>query len=242
MKLSRVTGLTAIALFSIVTPVQAFSATGVSQGSWGMPSNPSGSTFLSSKNAGSNNRLSWGVPAEGSFSNYVQFDGVSIDASLNQPFRVGNLTYRNGTVSDSFDGDFPLNVTLELNSPTNISQSFRYDFNIFNTPNSTGDPVLDGDILRLSVSGVSSQSFQVDGQYYTLQLLGFSRDQGMTLLNEFRSPEGFVDRASLYGQIVAAEAVPEPMTIAGLALAGVGLAAARLRRKSADQLVEQSHS
>lgn len=216
---------------SIITPAQAFSIAGTSTASWGLPATPSASTTLSNVNGGVNNRLTWGNPTINSFSNYVQFDGTSINATTGSQFKIGDLTYRNGATTDNFDGDFPLVVTLVLSAPTSISQNFNFGFNILNTPNSTNNPVLDGDRLRFATAGLASQSFSFNGVNYTLALTGFSNDGGLSFVEEFNSPEGSTASAGLYGQVIAAEAVPEPLTTTGLLLAGAGLLGARRRSK-----------
>lgn len=123
---------------------------------------------------------------------------------------MGDLTYRNGSVWDGFNGDFPLGISLNFANPTLGSQNFSFLFNIFNSPNVTGDPVVDGDRLRFSNSGISSQTFTLENRIYNLQLMGFSSDGGNTLLGEFNSPEGTTAYASLYGKIQAIDSVPTP--------------------------------
>lgn len=216
---------------STITPAQAFSIAGTSTGSWGLPSSPSASTTLSGVDGEVNNRLTWGTPTTNSFSNYVQFNGTSINALTGSQFKIGDLTYRNGATTDNFDGDFPLAVTLVLSAPTSVSQNFNFGFNILNTANFTGDPVLDGDRLRFATAGLSSQSFSFNGVDYTLALTGFSSDGGLTFVDEFNSPEGSTASAGLYGQVIAVEAVPEPLTTTGLLLAGAGLLGTRRRLK-----------
>jgi len=235
MTFHSLTGVTAAAtvaaLVSVAAPAHAFAIAGTSSGSWGLPGVPTPSTILSNENGGTDNRLSWGTPVTDSFANYVQFDGASISALSGSQFKVGDLTYRNGSTTDNFDGDFPLSVSLSLHSPTNLNPTFSFLFNILNTPN-TGNPITDADRLRFSTAGLSGESFNVGGVDYTLLLTGFSADGGTTFISEFNAPEGAIARAGLYGKVIpTAEAVPEPTTMAGLALAGAGLAAARRRRK-----------
>lgn len=225
------TAISCTLVVSTVTPAQAFSIAGTSTGSWGLPAAPSASTTLSSVAGGVNNRLTWGIPTTNSFSNYVQFNGTDINAAAGSQFKIGDLTYRNGATLDNFDGDFPLVVTLILSAPTSVSQNFNFGFNILNTTNVTNDPVLDGDRLRFSTAGLASQSFSFNGVNYTLALTGFSSDGGLTFVDEFNSPEGSTASAGLYGQVIAAEAVPEPLTTTGLLLAGAGLLGARRRQK-----------
>lgn len=231
--------------------VQALSFTGASSGRWGMPANPSASTILSNQNRGINNRLSWGrndcfdcTP----FNNYVQYDGTSFDADVGSLFNLGNLSYRNGSTWNNFDGDFSLNIALSFTNPVNSTNIFNFSFNILNTINATGNSIVDGDRLRFSTAGISSQSFNYNGVDYTLQLVGFSSNSGQTIVSDFNSPEGNTAQASLYGKITSVNSppptqtdasnprdttaidtrrVPEPASVAGLLLLGVFFAAGR---------------
>lgn len=185
--------------------------TGTSSGQWGLPENPSQSTKLSDQIGGTDNRLEWGTPdciGCTPFNNYVQYDRGEFRAQVGSLFSLGNLTYRNGSTLDAVDGDFPLTVSLLFNNPIQSLQTFSFLFNILNRPNVNGDPELDGDRLRFSTAGITSQSFQYHGIHYTLQLVGFSPDNGTTILNEFDAPEGETVKASLFGKITATEACP----------------------------------
>ncbi|NJL49234.1 MAG: PTPA-CTERM sorting domain-containing protein [Leptolyngbyaceae cyanobacterium SM2_5_2] len=230
--------LSIVTLVWIGAPAQAFSFTGTASGQFGLPvaTGFGADVALSHESGGTNNRLTWGVPISESFSNFVQFDGEgSFSASVDSIFKVGNLTYRNGTTlaSTGFDGDFPLSIQLSFTNPSGINESFSYLFNILNTDNSTGDPVLDGDVLRFSAAGLSNSSFTVGSTSYTLTLLGFAADDGATLINQFNSPEGATATAGLYGKITAVPVeppapIPTPALLPSLVTMGV----AALRRRS----------
>jgi len=199
---------------NLPTQAQVLTLQGNTAGQWGMPSNPSGSTFLSAESGGINNRLTWGKTDNcfncTSFNNYVQYDGLGFQTGVGSLFRLGDLSYRNGSVWDPFNGDFSLGIALNFANPTLGTQNFDFLFNIFNSPNVTGNAVLDGDRLRFSNSGISSQTFTLGNSIYNLQLIGFSSDGGATLVREFNSPEGTTARASLYGQIQEIGSIPAP--------------------------------
>jgi hypothetical protein len=195
------------ALISVAGQAQAVNLTGTSAGEFGAPLTPDPSSVysISSQSGGKNNRLTWGTPTAGSFSNYVQYDGTGFSADVDGVFDLGKLTYRNGmtTTDSNFDGDFPLKIALSLSNPISTTENFNFLFNILNTPNITGDPVLDGDKLRFSTTGISSQTFSYNNVDYTLQLIGLSSDGGKTILSQFNSPEDSVASADLFGKITA---------------------------------------
>jgi hypothetical protein len=223
--------LTTNIFFCLQAGSHAATFTGQTIGEWGLPKteNPLAVVNLSSEDGGTNNRLTWGTPGMGGLNNYVQFNGMNFTTDTNNIFKLGELFYRNGStlIETNFDGDFPLNLDLALTLPLSRTESFDFLFNILNTPNITGDPVLDGDILRFSTAGMSSQTFNYAGIEYTLQLMGFSTDNGETILNEFNSPEWSLSKASLYGKITfipPSASIPEPTAIVGLSMLSIYLA------------------
>jgi hypothetical protein len=228
--------LTVIGLMWLVNPAQALTFTGTATGQFGLPVTPGfdSDVFLSNVDGGTNNRLTWGVSTTESFSSFVQFDSEdSFSAPIDATFKVGNLTYRNGTTfaNTGFDGDFPLSIQLSFTNPAGLNESFSYLFKILNTSNVTGDPVKDGDILRFSAEGRSDSAFTFGGVNYTLTLLGFAEDDGATIINQFNSPEGATATAGLYGKITAVpveppEAIPTPALLPGL----IAMGAAALRK------------
>jgi hypothetical protein len=210
---------------------QALTFDGSSSGQFGAPVTPGSSTFaLSNQDGGTSNQLNWGDPVPGSFSNFVKFNSANFSTATDAAFNVGKLTYRNGSTfaGTSFNGDFPLSVALNFTNPAGVNPTFNYLFNILNT-NNTGDPVGDSDRLRFSTAGLSSSSFNVGGVDYTLQLLGFSSDNGTTIISEFLSPEEATATADLYGKITVN--VPTPALLPGLI--GLGATAWRKRRNAA---------
>jgi len=229
--------LTTNILLNFQPGAQAVTFTGETSGNWGLPNteNPNAVVSLSSEDGGTNNRLTWGISEKPKKNNYVQFDGMDFTTAPNSIFKLGELTYQNGStfVDTNFDGDFPLHLELSLTLPFTSEQFFDFSFNIFNTPNTTGDPVLDGDRLRFSTAGMSSQTFNSEGIEYTLQLIGFSTDDGETIVNEFNSPESSIAEASLYGTITFVPppaSVPEPSAIVGFSVLSLYLATRQQRK------------
>lgn len=176
---------------------------GTSSGSFSDPveDTPDAVVNITSENGGTNNRFQWGVPAEGSVDNLVQFDGSDFGTEVNSQFKLGQLFYQNGSTFNNFDGDFGFSLDLDIKGVEELN-SFDFLFNILNTPNVTGDPVEDGDRLRFSTGGLTPQSFAFNGSTYTVALDGFSTDGGETMTSGFDSPEQSFEIANLYGSIV----------------------------------------
>lgn len=226
-------------LFATTAKVEAISFAGTSSASMSLPAGTFGAS-LSNEDGGTNNRMTWGTPVDGSFTNYIQYDGLRFSTGLDTLFAVGDFTFRNGTTlsnSDNFTGDLPLDVKLSFTNPLVGDEQFQYTFNYEATRNIHNDPVLDADILKFPTNGFTSDTLNFDGVDYTLMLMGFSSDGGNTFVSEFNSPEESIAEAMLYAQIRATsipkptKSIPEPTTIAGLGLVGVYLAGSFKKRR-----------
>ncbi|TAF52493.1 MAG: hypothetical protein EAZ61_08045 [Oscillatoriales cyanobacterium] len=90
----------------------------------------------------------------------------------------------------------------EVSDIASDALSFEFLFDIFNSRNSTGDAVLDGDRLRLNSGGVAPVSFELGGQEYTIQLIGFSSDGGESIRTGFNSPEESTAEAELFAKVI----------------------------------------
>ena len=177
--------------------------------------------------AGESNRLSLGSPE---FSSFVQFDGTSFRTVTGKLFNLGDLTYQNGASDRGSEpqGDLPLAIATSFVRPISNTQTFTFDFNSPLTPNDTGNLVFGGDRLRFSSSGLSSERIEAVGTEYTLDLFGFSTDDGFSVIRQFDSPENSTTNASLFGKITVAESRIIPPLLwdkirSGVARAGIGL-------------------
>jgi hypothetical protein len=180
---------------------------GVSSGTFFTPPDITADSVIeiSSVNGGTDNRFQWGIGVTDSFPSVLQFDGGDLfGAKLNQPFKIGQIFYQNGTIigDSGFDGEFAFSVDLDIDGTDDDPDSFVYFFDILNTDNTTGDPVEDADVLRFSGSGLTPQTFELDGKTYTMKLEGFSQDGGNTFAPGFDSPEEGFDIANLYGRLI----------------------------------------
>jgi hypothetical protein len=176
----------------------AVSFSGTAVGSWeNVVSTESDDVYsVDNSDSGGVASFNWGIPQSTDFDNQFTFDGVGSDGdpgwvtSEETPFLIGDFSYRNGsTVFSVGIVGVDLTIFLSVTSPLGVDDTYAFPFSITNTPNTTGDPVLDADIVNIT-NPFSTTAFNYDGIDYTLALLGFSSDGGATMRTDFSSPEG----------------------------------------------------
>lgn len=184
---------------------QAVTVAGSSSGVFGTPDPGSNST--PTVTGVGTNKFSWGSPFSTTAPpNSLSFAGNAFSAETESLFKVGDLTYFNGTTAiGTTVASVPLNVSLAMSSPTSISKVFDFDFDLTNTPN-TGTPEQNADFVY-PINSFASSSFELAGVNYTLQLTGFSKDGGATIIDRFNVLEDGTDTAAVYGKVTS---VPTP--------------------------------
>ena len=160
--------------------------------------------------------FNWGMPSNDQ--SMLSFDGTGSDdgeaefsADLAQPFSLGKVKHYNGrNESSSVDGitGVDLNVLMSITSPITGSDTYAFGFGIVNTPNSRKT----AEDLVIASTDLTPTLFEYDGNYYTLELLGFSKDGGATISDTIRTPEGKSRWRELYGQIVSVNIGGKPPT------------------------------
>jgi hypothetical protein len=230
MKKFIIISMSILILFAVREVAVAIPFHGIAVGSWkNVDSQPSDRVSVFNNDDRGSAIFRWGMPVN-NFANQFIFDGKGgpLDskwiADVGNLFLIGNFIYGNErTFFSSTVKGVDLSLALQLNSPAGLdADTFLFDisFLITNTPNTTGDPLLDADIVSISTASAPA-IFSYLGTDFILEVLGFSNDGGVTTMTNFRNPEGKAIGTELYARISEAAPVPEPATII---LLGVGLA------------------
>ncbi|MEO1428618.1 MAG: choice-of-anchor K domain-containing protein [Cyanobacteria bacterium J06632_19] len=244
MKLSSLFHTAVFPLLVVISGVIGYSSqaramtfTGSVNGSWGKPT--AGSINTDPYYTGVDTKaFTWGDPRlfKDASANELVFEGSPFSVNEGSLFKIGDLTYVNGTVllGTSVE-DVPLNLNLSFDEPSELDQFFSYQFNLKNTPNLYDDPDLNADYVVVSQNDVKS-NFVYDGNLYSLSLTGFSQDNGETNVNEFRVREGEKTTAAIYGQInkvtFSKQEIPEPGFAVGLSVFGAYLISRKKAKKT----------
>lgn len=242
---NSIAGLTSAAIVTVVLTVSPSSASAFTinstAGTW---SNPVGGTGLVYRNVGTENQIRWGSPATWPYGtdqkSGLGFTGVGATTfSTGQTIQLGRLRHFNnpiyaGTAAQAVQ----LSIILDLAELG--EKTFDFGLAIDETANVSGScPYYSVTPCSDKISwnnAFAPNSFQVGNVSYTLQLLGFSNAPGGAMVSDFISQEGGASEAYLFGQLSAVpgqepEPVPEPASVAGIALLGAYFAAKRRQKK-----------
>ena len=133
--------------------------------------------------------------------NRLEMHGQSFNISENTSFAVSRLLYYNGTTyMGSTVNTVPFDLSLSYVDPFTQTIDFNFTFNLQYTPNNGVSEEEDADILTIS-DVASSTVFQVDGEDFTLSLVGFSTDGGNTIQNQYTLYEDAETESLLYANI-----------------------------------------
>lgn len=206
-----------------------------SSGSWsnvvldnGITVNPPGSNTVEFLTVGNESQVRWGNPLLFGDKSGLGFTGVTSQSfDVDETFEIGTLRHFNQSVTQPFATKADLGINLNFSTPS-VSQTFNFTFNINETINQpppacpVGNPPC-ADIVTLP-NAFPSETFNIDGVNYTLELLGFLDSTTGEPVEQFVSPEnGIPNSATLVAKITTptSEKVPEPTAMVGLGLLGL---------------------
>lgn len=154
-------------------------------------------------------RFEWGEPAypkDFPQANSLVFTkDQEFDVVLNKPFSVGELTYFNGSVEVTTVPNYvPLQVELNFSTPPGEKQIFKYNLDLDTTNDDGIDDIDAWSDFVFFPNSFSPQKFEYGGKDYTLELMGFSKDEGESIESQFRVGEQELDTADLFAKITEA--------------------------------------
>ncbi len=175
------------------------------------------------------------------------FAGVNnLDLDIGEVFNIGSLTHYNQTIKSNVAFGVSTDFKLALDFGGAIgAQEFNFAFSIDETANDqTVCPYLTtgngcSDQIKWDFALDQSNSFNHEGEDYTLELVGFSEQvAASSIVNDFVSQENGNNSANLFARLVKVDKtqdIPEPASLLGLA--GIGLFAIQTRKKRISELM-----
>ncbi|MEM9216087.1 MAG: THxN family PEP-CTERM protein [Cyanobacteria bacterium P01_F01_bin.150] len=196
---------------------------------------------------GLDSKVLWGDPANHlNAKSGLGFTGLeNLTLSVGEVFNIGTLRHYNHTISSNapIGIQADMSLTLDFNDLGIGQQVFDFELNIDETLNdasyhaagqcpyiTTGSGCSDAITWTNSIG---SQSFSVDNQDYTLELVGFANSFSGDLVDRFVSQEQGISETNLYARLVNApqpvvpQEIPEPASLLGLGLFGAAIATRR---------------
>ncbi|MEH2251666.1 choice-of-anchor K domain-containing protein [Nostoc sp.] len=219
--------VSATTAFGFSGEAHALTFSGISNATWGEPTPGSIDTNPLYTGVGSNT-FTWGDPnvcpipnipsgCTITGSNKLTFNGNSFSTDIKSAFKIGDLTYFNGTVVQGTSVEFvPFNLNVSFSPSVGINQVFDFNLRLVNTPNVATSPENNADLVFIDTN-LSNRSFTFEGNKYTLELTGFNPDVRQLSI---KGLEGAITRTAIYAKI---KIIPEPATVVGISLVGIYL-------------------
>ena len=214
--------------------------------------NPTGPPGMVTTGVGTDS-FAWGVPCDGVTNCFtspggitppssLSFAGASFSTSTETEFKVGDLSFFNGTLFPGTQADaVVLDISLAFTTPTGLNETLLFDLVLVNTPN-TGDPIASADSVFLP-STFPTSTFNVAGIEHTLAItFGDTTGGGFSETDQLFALESQTVTGEIRGSITADlpnQPIPVPTTIALLGIGLAGLAGAKVRRRRKKKEVDK---
>lgn len=174
-------------------------------GAWSDPAPTSGACAPSVSNTGAwggTSAARWGC---GSRQSGYDFTGISgIDYNFGDTLNVGTFDHRNFPITGTSLRSIELGLNLNIGGSSYAMDNllFRHEETTNIRPCAPGNVGAACDDFVSLPSGFQGSSIQIDGDYYVLDVLGFSQDGGQTTVDRFRTLEGQQNQADLFVRLV----------------------------------------
>jgi len=190
------------------------------------------------------NEIRWGIPTEFDQSGY-RFDGNAppfFPVNVDVPFTLGQFTHFNEPIfGDSITGtDLNAVVDLTIDGVQLQGLQFNYSFLHDETPNipgscAAGSVSVCDDIVEIVNNFPISDVFEIDGEEFTIEVLGF--EMNGDFFEDFMTEEGETNIADLRAIITKADVeIPEPSTYLMMGtFLGLSMLLLAYRKKTAKQ-------
>lgn len=208
-------------------------------GTWQNAKDADGHTPDNFSTSSGGSKINWGNATSGNNNSGYVFSSLApiLNVALDTPFAFGTFSHLNFPITGDTLASVDLKVVESL-LINGVTQNFSstYTFLHDETPNNRtqSNPNCCPDIVTFQNNISTLGSFLINGQTYTIGLVGFATSPGGPLLQQFVTTEGQSNSATLYAQISKPEVfVPEPSTYVILAtMLGAGAYIAHRRKVS----------